>query len=81
MRLVLVTDFQVGSRVSFPGCIRNVTVSKLDIGPPTAPYKMQDCYQDSPEAGVSFEHGGGYLNVNVGESACLDNLVANMSIM
>ena len=41
-----------------------------DIGPPTTPYKTQDCYQVSPESGVSFENGGGHLKV--GEFACLD---------
>ncbi|KAJ7391938.1 hypothetical protein OS493_016243 [Desmophyllum pertusum] len=31
-----------GSRVSFPGCIRNVTVDDKDIGPPTNSFKTQD---------------------------------------
>ena len=61
--MVHVTDFQAGSRISFPGCIRNVTVNKVDIGEPTAPYKTQECYRDSPESGVSFENGGGHLKV------------------
>ncbi|KAJ7333748.1 Laminin Domain II [Desmophyllum pertusum] len=52
-----------GSRVSFPGCIRNVTVDDKDIGPPTNSFKTQDCYQNSPAAGVSFEKGGGFLQV------------------
>lgn len=46
-----------------PGCIRNVTVNNVDIGPPTAEVKTQDCYRDSPSAGVSFEDGGGFLKV------------------
>lgn len=53
-----------GSRLSLPGCIRNVTVNNKHIGKPTAIHKTMDCYQESPESGVSFEHGGGYLKVH-----------------
>lgn len=49
--------------MSLPGCIRNVTVNNVDIGPPTADFKTQECYRDSPSSGVSFEDGGGFLKV------------------
>ena len=58
---------KAGSRVSFPGCIRNVTVNKFAIGPPSTPFKIQNCYANAVERGVSFEQGGGYLLV--GQSA------------
>ena len=45
--------------MSLPGCIRNVTVNHVDIGKPAALFKMQDCYRNSPESGVSFGNGGG----------------------
>ena len=35
---------------------------KIDT-PVTNLYKAQNCYRDSPESGVSFKNGGGYLKV------------------
>ena len=35
---------------------------KIDT-PVTNLYKLQNCYRDSPESGVSFKNGGGYLKV------------------
>ena len=61
--LVFLVTFKVGSNISLPGCIRNVTVNKRHIGLPTTSHKDKDCYLDSPESGVSFEDGGGYLKV------------------
>lgn len=53
-----------GSKNSFPGCITNVTVDDKKIDTPvTNLYKAQNCYRDSPESGVSFKNGGGYLKV------------------
>ncbi|KAM7425322.1 Laminin Domain II [Porites harrisoni] len=53
-----------GSRNSFPGCITNVTVDDEKIDTPvTTLYKAQKCCRDSPESGVSFKNGGGFLKV------------------
>ncbi|CAH3184146.1 unnamed protein product, partial [Porites evermanni] len=53
----------VASQNSFPGCIANLTVNKKNIDTPPSKFNTQSCYRDSPESGVSFKNGGGYLKV------------------
>ncbi|XP_073239913.1 laminin subunit alpha-4-like [Porites lutea] len=53
----------VASRNSFPGCIANLTVNEKNIDTPPSKINTQSCSRDSPESGVSFKNGGGYLKV------------------